>query len=78
MSELSSRSIGIVRKSFQGISSTRILWTSRRWGVDMVEASTEEGKPFRVFCFKEPDYVMKIMASWMNLDELEGSNTESN
>ena len=24
---------------------------------------------------KEPDYVMKIMASWMTLDELEGART---
>ena len=24
---------------------------------------------------KEPDYVMKIMASWMILDELEGAKT---
>ena len=44
----------------------------------MLEAATEDGNPFRILCFKEPDYVMKIMASWMNLDELEGSNTESN
>ena len=44
--------------------------------VDMVMAATEEGKPFKIFCFKEPDYVMKIMASWMTLDELEGANTK--
>ena len=24
---------------------------------------------------KEPDYLMKIMASWMTLDELEGART---
>ena len=28
------------------------------------------------FCFKEPYYVMKIMSSWMTLDELEGRNTK--
>jgi hypothetical protein len=46
--------------------------------VDMVEVMTEEGpqgKPFKIFCFKEPDYVMKIMATWMTLDELPEANT---
>jgi hypothetical protein len=43
--------------------------------VDMLEAKTEEGKPFRIYCFKEPDYVMKIMATWMTLDELEDAPT---
>ena len=36
----------------------------------MLEAATENGKPFYNFFFKEPDYVIKIMASWMTLDEL--------
>jgi hypothetical protein len=27
--------------------------------IDMLEAKTEDNKPFRIFCFKEPDYVMK-------------------
>ena len=44
--------------------------------VDMVMAATKEGKPFKIFCFKEPDYVMKIMASWMMLNELERGNTK--
>jgi hypothetical protein len=43
---------------------------------DMLETTTEEGKPFKIFCFKEPDYVMKIMASWMTLNELEGAQTK--
>jgi hypothetical protein len=46
--------------------------------VDMVEVMTEEGpqgRPFKIFCFKEPDYVMKIMATWMTLDELPGADT---
>ena len=43
---------------------------------DMVMAATEEGEPLGIFCFKEPDYVMKIMASWMTMDELEGENTK--
>ena len=46
--------------------------------VDMVEVMTEEGpqgKPFKIFCFKEPDYIMKIMATWMTLDELPEANT---
>ena len=45
--------------------------------VDVLEAMKEEGpevKPFRIFCFKEPKYLMKIMASWMTLEELEGAD----
>ena len=42
--------------------------------VDMVMAATEEGEPFKILCFKETDYVMKIMASCMTLDDLEGDN----
>jgi len=34
----------------------------------MLEAKTHAGDPFRIFCMKEPDYVMKIMSSWMTLD----------
>ena len=44
----------------------------------MVEAATEDGKPFRILCFKYPYYVMKIMALWITLDELEGDNTRHN
>ena len=46
--------------------------------VDMLEAITEEGpkgKAFKIFCFKEPEYVVKIMATWMTLEELDGSDT---
>ena len=35
--------------------------------VDMLEAITEEGpegKAFNIFCFKEPEYVMKIMSTY--------------
>ena len=32
-------------------------------GVNMIEARTQENKPFRIFCMKYPYYVMKIMAS---------------
>ena len=38
--------------------------------VDMFQAITEEGpegKAFNIFCFKYPEYVMKIMATWMTL-----------
>ena len=41
----------------------------------MLEAITEdgpEGKAFNIFCFKEPEYVMMIMATWMTLKELDG------
>ena len=46
--------------------------------VDMLEAITEEvteGKAFNIFCFKDPEYVMKIMATWMTLEELDGADT---
>ena len=46
--------------------------------MDMLEAITEEGpegKAFKIFCFKEPEYVMKIMATWMTLEELDGADT---
>ena len=36
----------------------------------MLEAITEdgaEGKAFNIFFLKEPEYVMKIMATWMTL-----------
>lgn len=42
----------------------------------MLQTKTEEGKPFKIFCMKEPDYVMKVMASWMTLNELEGARTK--
>ena len=45
--------------------------------MDMLEAITEEGpegKVFKIFCFKEPYYVMKIMATWMTLEELDGAD----
>ena len=38
--------------------------------VDILEYITEEdpgGKAFNIVCFKEPEYVMKIMATWMKL-----------
>ena len=46
--------------------------------MDMLEAITEEGtegKAFNIFCFKDPEYVMKIMATWMTLEELDGADT---
>ena len=46
--------------------------------LDMLEARTEEGpegKAFKIFCFKEPEYVMKIVATWMTLEELDGADT---
>ena len=39
--------------------------------VDMLEAIIEdgpEGKAFNIFCFKEPQYVLKIMVTWMTLE----------
>ena len=43
--------------------------------VVMIEARTEDNKLLKVFLIKEPDYVVKIMASLMALDELEGART---
>ena len=45
--------------------------------VDILEAITEEGpegKAFTIF-FKEPEYFMKIMATWMTLEELNVADT---
>ena len=36
----------------------------------MIEAITEDNKLFKIFCMKELDYLMKIMASWTTRDEL--------
>ena len=36
----------------------------------MIEAITEDNKLFKIFCMKEPYYVMKIMSVWVELDEL--------
>ena len=41
----------------------------------MIEVRTEDNKLFKIFCMKETDYVVKIMASWMTLDQLEGART---
>ena len=44
----------------------------------MLEAITEEGpdgKAFKIFCFKEPEYAMKIMTTWITLEELDGADT---
>ena len=46
--------------------------------MDMLEAITEEvpeGNAFNIFFFKEPEYVMKIMATWMTLEDLDGADT---
>ena len=38
--------------------------------VDFLEMKTDEGKSFKIHCSKEPDYVMKLVASWMTLNDL--------
>ena len=35
-------------------------------------ANSTTGHRFHFFCFKKPNYVMKVMLSWMTLEELEG------
>ena len=42
--------------------------------VGLIEAKTEDNKLGNLF-FKEPDYVIKLMASWMTLDDLVGART---
>ena len=41
----------------------------------MIESRTDDNKLFKIIFMKETDYVMKIVMSWMNLEELEGENT---
>ena len=36
----------------------------------MIEATAQDNKLLRIFCMKDPDYLMKIMASWVKLGEL--------
>ena len=38
--------------------------------VGMIELRTQDNKSSRIFCIKDPDYAIKIMASCMGLDEL--------
>ena len=38
--------------------------------VDCLDMKTDERKSFNIHCTKEPDYVMKLMASWMTLNDL--------
>ena len=39
----------------------------------MIEGRSEDNKLFKMFSMNDLDYVMKILASWMTLDELEGA-----
>ena len=41
----------------------------------MLAAKTQDNNPFQIFCMKDPYYVVNVMASWMTLDELEGTKT---
>ena len=43
----------------------------------MIEASIKYNKFFKVFCIKATDYVMRIMAGFIILNELEVKNTRS-
>ena len=42
----------------------------------MLEARTQENKSFPIFFMKETDCAMKIMASWVTVDELEVEKQE--
>ena len=35
-----------------------------------MDSKTPEGDTFKIFYFKDPKYIMKIMASWMTLEEV--------
>ena len=46
--------------------------------MDILEAITEDGpkdKALNIFFFKEPEYAMKIIATCMTLEELDGADT---
>ena len=45
--------------------------------VDCLYMKTDEGGKFKINCTKEPYYVMKLMASWMTLNDLEGESNKS-
>lgn len=45
----------------QGIQSIDIFMNKDVLYVGMLEAKIDDGKPFRIFFFKDPYYVMKIM-----------------
>ena len=45
--------------------------------VGIIEARNEDNKLFKIFCMKDMDYVITIMASWMTLHELEGARTRT-
>ena len=38
-----------------------------------MKTRTEDNKLFKMFCMNDPDYAMKVLASWMTIDELEGA-----
>ena len=42
--------------------------------VDCLDTKTDEGRAFKIHYMKEPGYVMKLMAPWMTLKILEGTN----
>ena len=44
----------------------------------MIQARTEDNKLFKIFWTEDPDYVMKIMVSYMTLDDLEGAKKRRN
>ena len=44
--------------------------------VEFLETNTDEGKAVKIHCIMEPDYVMKLMASWITLNDLEGANSK--
>ena len=38
--------------------------------VECLEMKSDEGKAFKIHCMRERDYVMKLMASWVKLNNL--------
>ena len=41
-----------------------------------METKTDEGKAFKIHFMKEPNYAMKLMVSWIMLNNLEGAKNK--
>ena len=46
------------------------FWDKEVGNVGMIEEINQYNKSFIIFCMKEPYYVIRIIVSWMSLDEL--------
>ena len=76
MPALSSRSVGISQKIVPGDFFNRHFAEKEVGGVYMLEDATEDNNTLCILCFKDTDYIMKVMASQMTFNELEEANTK--